>query len=115
MQPEEEKLLADVAMKVSVYGADEAWGKILKYIKKLQFENTVLREKLLPCKVGDYVYDITNGEAYKTRVLEWRVFNSGNIGCRTVSSFPMLEEFGTRILLTKEAAEHKLAEKRTDD
>lgn len=73
-------------------------------------ENAALRERFLPCKVGDYVYDIANGTAYKTRVLEWRIFDNGHIACRTISSFPSLEEFGTRIFLKKEAAEARLAE-----
>ena len=80
------------------------------YIHRLQSENAVLRERFLPCKVGDYVYDIANGTAYKTRVLEWRIFDNGHIACRTISSFPSLEEFGTRIFLKKEAAEARLAE-----
>lgn len=80
------------------------------YIKRLQEENAALRERFLPCKVGDYVYDIANGTAYKTRVLEWRIFDNGHIACRTISSFPSLEEFGTRIFLKKEAAEARLTE-----
>lgn len=91
----------------------DSGGSISGYEKKisdLQSENAALRERFLPCKVGDYVYDIANGTAYKTRVLEWRIFDNGHIACRTISSFPSLEEFGTRIFLKKEAAEARLAE-----
>lgn len=84
--------------------------RISDEIYQLRAENAALRKRFLPCKVGDYVYDIANGTAYKTRVLEWRIFDNGHIACRTISSFPSLEEFGTRIFLKKEAAEARLAE-----
>ena len=89
--------------------ADEMYRAVEEIIR-LRDENAALRERFLPCKVGDYVYDIDNGTAYKTRVLEWRIFDNGHIACRTISSFPSLEEFGTRIFLKKEAAEARLAE-----
>ena len=104
------KLISTIELKSMYYGADEMWGKALQLIWELQAENAALRERFLPCKVGDYVYDIANGTAYKTRVLEWRIFDNGHIACRTISSFPSLEEFGTRIFLKKEAAEARLAE-----
>lgn len=63
----------------------------------------------LPCKVGDYVYDIVDGTAYKTKVIQFLIHGEG-VACRTVSSFPNAEHFGTRIFLTKEEAERKLAE-----
>ena len=94
--------------------SDNLWGKAVECIMFLQSENAALRERFLPCKVGDYVYDIANGTAYKTRVLEWRIFDNGHIACRTISSFPSLEEFGTRIFLKKEAAEASLAELKGD-
>jgi len=61
----------------------------------------------LPCKVGDIVYDIADGTAYATRVLQF-VYFGDRWACRTVSSFPNVNDFGTRIFLTREAAEKAL-------
>lgn len=61
---------------------------------------------VLPCRVGENVYDISDGTAYKTKVLSFLYY--GDWACRTVSSYPDLEEFGTRIFLTREEAEAAL-------
>ena len=58
-----------------------------------------------PCEAGDFVYDIADGEIYKTKVLSLVYFGSGKWACRTVSCFPDIEEFGSRIFLTLEEAE----------
>lgn len=65
------------------------------------------RMVVLPCKVGDTVFDIGDGTAYATRVLNFSYFGD-HWACRTVSSYPDLEEFGTRIFLTREEAEAAL-------
>lgn len=65
---------------------------------------------VLPCKVGDTVFDIGDGTAYATRVLNFSYFGD-HWACRTVSSYPDLEQFGTRIFLTREEAEAALAGK----
>lgn len=62
---------------------------------------------MLPCKVGDTVFDIEDGTAYATRVLNISYFGD-HWACRTVSSYPNLEQFGTRIFLTREEAEAAL-------
>ncbi len=66
------------------------------------------RLAVLPCKVGDVVYDILDGTPYATRVLSFSYFGD-HWACRTVSSYPDLEEFGKRIFLTKAEAESALA------
>ena len=73
---------------------------------------------VLPCKVGDTVFDIGDGTAYATRVLNFSYLGD-HWACRTVSSYPDLEQFGTRIFLTREEAEAALKggdlpENRTD-
>lgn len=67
------------------------------------------RLAILPCKVGDIVYDIQDGTPYATRVLSFSYFGD-HWACRTVSSYPDLEEFGKRIFLTCDAAEAALKE-----
>ena len=63
----------------------------------------------LPCKVGDIVYDICDGTAYATMVLQFVMFQDGHLACRTASNFPNVEQFGTRIFLNKSEAETALA------
>ncbi|MGN0107294.1 MAG: hypothetical protein ACI4A5_06325 [Hominilimicola sp.] len=58
-----------------------------------------------PCDIGDYVYDIEDGTAYETRVLHIVYYGNGKWACRTVSSFPDIEDFGSRMFLTSEEAE----------
>jgi len=66
---------------------------------------------VLPCKVGDIVYDIQDGTAYATRVLSFSYFED-HWACRTVSSYPDLEQFGDRIFLTRDAAEAALTKQK---
>lgn len=60
-----------------------------------------------PCNVGDMVYDISDGTPYETRVINFAYFGD-HWACRTVSGFPDLKDFGTRIFLTKEEAKATL-------
>lgn len=69
---------------------------------------------VLPCKVGASVYDISDGTAYETRVLSFSYYGD-HWACRTVSSYPDLTEFGTRIFLTREEAEEALTKRRGDN
>lgn len=62
---------------------------------------------VLPCKVGDSVYDIRDGTPYATRVLNFSYFGD-HWACRTVSSYPNLEQFGEKVFLTREEAEAAL-------
>lgn len=70
------------------------------------------RVVILPCHVGDIVYDIEDGTPYATRVVSFIIFNDGTVACRTVSSFPDIESFGTRIFLTLTEAEKALAKEK---
>lgn len=65
------------------------------------------RLAVLPCKVGDTVFDIQDGTPYATRVLSFSYFGD-HWACRTVSSYPDLEAFGERVFLTLEEAEAAL-------
>lgn len=92
------------------------------YLRLKQYEDTGLtpeqcaeyaradaegRLVVLPCKVGDHVYDITDGTAYRTEVLSFAIRADG-MACRTVSSYPNVDAFGTRIFLTREEAKEAL-------
>lgn len=65
------------------------------------------RLAVLPCRVGDTVFDIQDGTPYATRVLSFSYFGD-HWACRTVSSYPDLESFGERVFLTLEEAEAAL-------
>lgn len=69
------------------------------------------RLAMLPCKVGDVVYDILDGTPYATKVVSFSYFGD-RWACRTVSSYPNLEQFGTRIFLTRGEAEAALAKRK---
>lgn len=69
------------------------------------------RLAILPCKVGDIVYDIQDGTPYATRVLSFSYLRD-HWACRTVSSYPNLELFGERIFLTFDEAEAALAKQK---
>lgn len=84
----------------------DKYRRELKHYKDLADEGRLIE---LPCKVGDYVYDVADGTAYETRVLQFVMFED-HLACRTVSSFPDVEAFGKRVFLTKAEAEQKLAE-----
>lgn len=64
---------------------------------------------VLPCKVGDFVFDIADGTCYATQVLSFTICD-GMIACRTVSSYPMVSDFGSRVFLTRQEAEAALRE-----
>lgn len=80
-------------------------------------ENAALRERLekaagLPCKVGDTVYEIIDGEICETEVIQLKIDNMGlwittrmGFGVSTV-----LFNKAARIYLTREAAEASFAE-----
>lgn len=70
------------------------------------------RVVILPCHVGDIVYDIEDGTPYATRVVSFVMFKDGSVSCKTVSSFPDVESFGTRIFLTLADAEEALAKEK---
>ena len=70
------------------------------------------RVVILPCHVGDIVYDIEDGTPYATRVVSFVMFRDGSVSCKTVSSFPDVESFGTRIFLTLTEAEKALAKEK---
>ena len=72
------------------------------------------RLAVLPCKLGDIVYDISDGTPYATRVLSFSYFGD-HWACRTVSSYPNLEEFGARIFLTLEEAEVAIEKREADN
>lgn len=89
--------------------------KMLAY--ELKAENAALRERLskaveLPCKVGDTVYEIIDGEIRETEVIQLKIDNMGlwitirmGFGVSTV-----LFNKVARIYLTREAAEARLKE-----
>ena len=69
------------------------------------------RLAVLPCKVGDIVYDIQDGMPYATRVISFSYFGD-HWACRTVSSYPDLELFGERVFLTHAEAVAALAKQK---
>lgn len=73
------------------------------------------RIAVLPCKVGDIVFDTQDGTAYETMVLNFSYFGDGHWACRTVSSFPDLNMFGKRVFLTREKAEAALKKREEAD
>lgn len=104
----EEKML--VAIKFySDAGAEE--------IKRLETENAELRERLsraveLPCKVGDKLYEIIEGEVQGERVENYRIDNMGiwvTVQLKFGTSTILLNE-ARKIFLTREAAEARLKE-----
>lgn len=97
--------LVDVVCKLAAY---EDTGLEPEEVAKLARVKDDGRLVVLPCKVGDYVYDICNGTPYQTRVLQFVMFQDGHVACRTVSSFPNVDQFGERIFLTLEEAEKAL-------
>lgn len=80
------------------------WLAELKRYKDLEEAGRLV---VLPCKVGDYVYDTVDGTAYKTKVVQFTILED-RIACRTVSSYPNVDSFGKRVFLTKEEAEAAL-------
>lgn len=87
---------------------------LLKKVQKYAQAEKNKRLAVLPCKVGDVVYDIQDGTPYATRVLSFSCFGD-QWACRTVSSFPDLSEFGKRVFLTLEEAEAALKKREVAD
>lgn len=85
--------------------------------KKLKAENAALRERLekaveIPCKVGDKVYEIIEGEVQGERVENYRIDNMGiwvTVQLKFGTSTILLNE-ARKIFLTREAAEARLKE-----
>lgn len=85
--------------------------------EQLKAENAALKERLekaveLPCKVGETVYEIIDGEIRETEVIQLKIDNMGlwitirmGFGVSTV-----LFNKVARIYLTREAAETRLKE-----
>lgn len=80
----------------------------VEHIAELMKADKDGRVVILPCNVGDTVFDIVDGTAYETRVLSFSYYGD-HWACRTVSSYPNLEDFGKRIFLTREEAEAALS------
>ena len=86
-------------------------------IYRLKAENAALRERLekaveLPCKVGDKVYEIIEGEVQGERVENYRIDNMGiwvTVQLKFGTSTILLNE-ARKIFLTREAAEARLKE-----
>lgn len=86
-------------------------------IETLQSENAALRERLskaveIPCKVGDKVYEIIEGEVQGERVENYRIDNMGiwvTVQLKFGTSTILLNE-ARKIFLTREAAEARLKE-----
>lgn len=113
LEPEEiltAKGMAEVACALNLLKEYQSVGSIERFREFDQAEKDG-RLVVLPCKVGDTVFDIEDGTPYKTRVLSFSYFGDGFWACRTVSSYPDLKEFGKRVFLTCEEAEAALKEK----
>ena len=91
--------------------------KISDEIYRLKAENAALRERLdnaveLPCKVGDKLYEIIEGEVQGERVENYRIDNMGiwvTVQLKFGTSTILLNE-ARKIFLTREAAEARLKE-----
>nr|DAU34526.1 MAG TPA: hypothetical protein [Caudoviricetes sp.] len=74
----------------------------------------------LPCKVGDILYCIVNGEVKKLKVHSFGVpdFEITNIESKYVDGFKIVRfvgEVGKTVFLTREEAEKKLEEMKAND
>ena len=84
---------------------------------KLESENAALRARLdkaveLPCKIGDKLYEIIEGEVQGERVENYQIDNMGvwvTVQLKFGTSTILLNE-ASKIFLTREAAESRLAE-----
>lgn len=94
-----------------------------KAIKKLaDYEDLEARSLLvrLPCKVGDDLYCIVNGEVKKLKVHSFGVpdFEITDIEFKYVDGFKIVRfvgEVGKNVFLTREEAEKKLEEMKAND
>lgn len=113
LEPEEAEQIELAFMGKALAEIKEFEGIPLSRMIELSQAEKDGRLVVLPCKVGDIVFDIQDGTPYATRVLSYSYFGD-YWACRTVSSYPDLGEFGTRIFLTHEEAEAAL-KKRVED
>ena len=66
---------------------------------------------VLPCKVGDEVYEIVHGEVSETEAVGFVVCQDGAILLITRHFFPLSREIGCSVFLTREDAEKALKER----
>lgn len=110
------KRLGELEDKIERGEIDYVVGKD-KEIARLTAENAELRERLsraveLPCKVGDKLYEIIEGEVQGERVENYRIDNMGiwvTVQLKFGTSTILLNE-ARKIFLTREAAEARLKE-----
>lgn len=70
---------------------------------------------VLPCKVGDVVYEIVHGVVGETEATGFIVCQDGTILMLTKHFFPLSREIGKTVFLTREEAEAKLKEAEKDE
>lgn len=95
---------------------------IIKHLEKLERYEDAEKQGLLvrlPCKVGDSLYCIVNGEVKKLKVHSFGVsaFGITDIEFKYVDGFKILRfigELGKTVFLTREEAEKKLEEMNND-
>ena len=88
------------------------WLKELKSYKEAEEQGLLVR---LPCKVGDDLYCIVNGEVKKLKVHSFGIpdFEITDIEFKYVDGFKIVRfvgEVGKTVFLTREAAKKKLEE-----
>ena len=93
------------------------WLEELKSYKDLEEQGLLVR---LPCKVGDDLYCIVNGEVKKLKVHSFGVpdFEITDIESKYVDGFKIVRfvgEVGKTVFLTREEAEKKLEEMKNND
>ena len=69
---------------------------------------------VLPCKVGDTVYEIVHGVVGETEAVGFIVCQDGTILMLTKHLFPLSREIGETVFLTREEAEAKLKESESE-
>lgn len=82
---------------------DEHIGELADYL----LANGVI---VPPCKVGDIVYEIVQGEISETEAVGFLVCQDGAILLITKHFFPLSREIGETVFLTREKAVEKLKE-----
>lgn len=94
------------------YGQVAKWLEELKFYKDLEEQGLLVR---LPCKIGDDLYCIVNGEVKKLKVHSFGVpdFEITDIEFKYVDGFKIVRfvgELGKTVFITREEAEKKLKE-----
>ena len=92
------------------------WLEELKSYRDLEEQGLLVR---LPCKVGDSLYCIVNGEVKKLKVHSFGVpdFKITDIEFKYVDGFKIVRfvgEVGKTVFITREEAEKKLEEMKND-